>query len=51
MLEFYLSLHDFKYGKIMCKRAYVGTYLNMNALQDNAQSFVFPITIVVGHFL
>ena len=51
MLEFYLSLYDFKYGKIMCKRAYVGTYLNMNALQANAQSFFFPITIAVGHFL
>ena len=35
----------------MCKRMQVGTYLNMNALQDNAQSFVFPITIAVGHLL
>ena len=35
----------------MCKRAYIGTYLRVNALQDNAQSFVFPITITVGHYL
>ena len=35
----------------MCKRAYIDTYLRVNALQDNAQSFVFPITIAVGHFL
>ena len=35
----------------MCKRPDFGTYLNMNALQDNAQSFFFPVTIVVGHFL
>ena len=50
--EFYLSLFDFKYGKIMCKRTYVDTYLKVSALQDNAQSFVFPFhTITVGHFL
>ena len=35
----------------MCKRMHVGTYLNMNALQYNAQSFVFPFTITVGHNL
>ena len=36
----------------MCKRTFVGTYLNMSALQDNAQSFVFSFnTITVGHFL
>ncbi len=36
----------------MCKRTHVGTYLTVNALQDNAQAFVFPFpTIVVGHFL
>ena len=35
----------------MCKRTHVGTYLTVSALQDNAQSFVFPITIVVGHYL
>ena len=51
MLEFYLSLYDFKYGKIMCKRAYVDTYLRVNALQADAQSFFFPFTITVGHFL
>ena len=38
-------------GNTMCKRHNVGTYLKLNALQDNAQSFVFPITIAVGHFL
>ena len=35
----------------MCKRSTVGTYLRVNALQDDAQSFVFPYTIAVGHFL
>ena len=35
----------------MCKRVYVDTYLRVNALQDNAQSFFFPITITVGHYL
>ncbi len=35
----------------MCKRAYSDTYLKVNALQDNAQSFCFPITITVGHVL
>ena len=35
----------------MCKRSNIGTCMKMNALQDNAQSFVFPITIIVGHFL
>ena len=34
----------------MCKRSTIGTYMNMNALQDNAQSSSFPFTIVVGHF-
>ena len=38
-------------GNTMCKRHNVGTYLRQNALQDNAQSFVFPITITVGHLL
>ena len=39
-------------GIVMCKRIDVCTYLNVNALQDNAQSFVFPFTtIAVGHFL
>ena len=36
----------------MCKRSFVDTYLKVNALQDNAQPFVFPFTtIVVDHFL
>lgn len=35
----------------MCKRASVGTYLNMNALPDNAQTFVFHDTVIVDHFL
>ena len=35
----------------MCKRNFVGTYLNVNALHDNAQPFFFPFTIAVGHFL
>ena len=35
----------------MCKRAYSDTYLKVNALQDDAQSFFFPFTIAVGHFL
>ena len=36
----------------MCKRSIVHTYLKVNALHDNAQSFVFPFhTITVGHFL
>ena len=35
----------------MCKRSTIGTYLRVNALQDNAQSLVFPFTVVVGHFL
>ena len=35
----------------MCKRTNVDTYLRVNALQADAQSFVFPITIAVGHFL
>ena len=51
MVEFYLSLFDFKYGKIMCKRSTTGTYLRVNALDNNAQSFFFPFTIAVGHFL
>ena len=51
MAEFCLSLFDFKYGKIMCKRTEFATYLMMNALHDNAQSFFFPITIAVGHYL
>ena len=39
-------------GNTMCKRHNVGTYLKLNALQDNAQSFVSPIiNITVGHFL
>ena len=35
----------------MCKRYCVGTYLKVNALQDNAQLFFFSETITVGHFL
>ena len=35
----------------MCKRYSIGTYLRVNALQDNAQPFFFPETITVGHFL
>ena len=36
----------------MCKRSSIGTYLMVNALQDNAQPIVFPFhTITVGHFL
>lgn len=35
----------------MCKRYFVGTYLKVNALQDNAQTFFFSETITVGHFL
>ena len=35
----------------MCKRSKVHTYLKVNALQANAQSFFFPFTIAVGHFL
>ncbi len=35
----------------MCKRAYVDTYLKVNALQDNVCAFVFPFTITVGHYL
>ena len=35
----------------MCKRVYVDTYLKVNALQDNAQPFFFPISITVGHLL
>ena len=35
----------------MCKRAYSYTYLKVNALQDNAQLCVFPVTITVGQFL
>ena len=35
----------------MCKRSIVHTYLKVNALQDNAQSFFFPFTIAVDHFL
>ena len=38
-------------GSTMCKRHNVGTYLKLNALQDNAQPFVFPVTIIVGQFL
>ena len=35
----------------MCKRSSVGTYLKVNALPDNAQPCVFPVSITVGHFL
>ena len=35
----------------MCKRTHVGTYLTVNALQDNAQAFVSLFSIVVGHYL
>ena len=35
----------------MCKRSTVGTYQNVNALQDNAQPCVFLKTITVGQFL
>ena len=36
----------------MCRQIPVATYLTLNALHDNAQSFVFPFTtITVGHFL
>ena len=36
----------------MCKRSTVGTYMKVNALQDNAQASVFSfITIPVGHVL
>ena len=35
----------------MCKRSTSATYLKVNALQDNAQPFVFPVTITVGQFL
>lgn len=35
----------------MCKRAYSYTYLKVNALQADAQPFVFPFTIAVGHCL
>lgn len=39
-------------GIAMCKRSTVDTYLKVNALHDdNAQSFFFPSTIVVGHYL
>ena len=39
-------------GNAMFKRVEVATYLNVNALQDNAQPFVFSFdTITVGHFL
>ena len=35
----------------MCKRTDIGTYLNVNALPDNAQSSVFLFSIAVDHFL
>ena len=35
----------------MCKRYFVGTYLKVNALPDNAQPRVFLKTIIVGQFL
>ena len=40
-----------KMGKVMCKRSNVGTYLRVNALQDNAQPCFSPLTITVGHSL
>ena len=39
-------------GISMCKRSTVDTYLKVNALHyDNAQSFFFPLTKIVGHYL
>ena len=36
----------------MCKRSTSATYLKVNALQDNAHTFVFSFdTIIVGHVL
>ena len=36
----------------MCKRVQIETYVNINALPDNAQSsFSLENTIVVGHYL
>ena len=35
----------------MCRRSQIGTYLNVNALYNNAQSFVFPYDITVDHSL
>ena len=38
-------------GSTMCKRHNVGTYLKLNALQDNAQPCFSYLTITVDHFL
>ncbi len=35
----------------MCKRSTDGTYLKVNALPADAQTFFLPFTITVGHFL
>ena len=35
----------------MCKRNQFGTYMNINALPDNAKSSFSLETISVGHFL
>ncbi len=35
----------------MCKRTDICTYLSVNALQADAQSDVFPFSIVFDHFL
>ena len=45
------KLNDKLTGSAMCKRSTSATYLKVNALQDNAQPFVFPVTIIVGQFL
>ena len=41
----------FKKGKTMCKQSFTGTYLNVNALPDNAQTS-FPLEYMfIGHYL
>lgn len=35
----------------MCKRLNIDTYLRVNALVNNAQTFVLSFSITVGHSL
>ena len=42
---------NIKTGKAMCKRSTIGTYLRVNALQNNAQSFFSLEYMFVGHYL
>lgn len=51
MCIFARIFYNQKEGNTMCKQTTAGTYLNVNALSDNAQRQSFPDTITVGHIL